>query len=77
MTGSAEDIVERWWLVFEIGCVEHGIDSRPIGLFATQAEAEAARAAVLATETKWNCACDQYDCEVFELSSPRRRTASR
>ena len=60
-----KDALKRW-LVFDVGCIECGEDSRVIGVFATEEEAAAAAKSAKAEQEKnWR---GQHSFEVFDLA---------
>lgn len=63
------------YLVFDIGCIECGEESQPVGIFPTQQEAEAAKEAYITHEPngfgrdwgrpEWG---GKHSVEIFEIS---------
>jgi hypothetical protein len=54
------------WLAFDIGCIECGEESKPIGLFPTEEEArQAAEVADKRQQANWH---GQHYFEVFNLA---------
>lgn len=57
------------WVVIDEGCQECGVDSLPLGIFATKEEAEAARAASPTAVKNWRDGGQAYVC-VYEMELP-------
>lgn len=61
--------MSKQWLVFNIGCIECGVSSDVVGLYATEAEAENV-ACLLGGELSWREG-GQNSFEVFNLAAPQ------
>jgi hypothetical protein len=59
----------KLWIVIDVGCHECGVDSVPVGAFATQAEAQAA-ANRRASETEGWRDGGQTIAQVFSVDAP-------
>lgn len=57
------------WLLIDIGCIECGEDSKPIGLYLTKAEAE--KAADLNGGEGSYFESGQHYVEIFEVPAPK------
>jgi hypothetical protein len=57
------------WLVFNIGCIECGVSSNVVGVYATEAEAERV-ADICNKELSWRDG-GQNSYEVFDLYAPQ------
>lgn len=57
------------WVVIDVGCHECGVGSEPVGIYSTEAKAEAARVAREAETQGWRDG-GQTICDVFEMESP-------
>lgn len=57
------------FLVFDVGCIECGEESRPVGLYESREQAEAAIKSYLLPEEDWGQPeCDgQPTVEIFEV----------
>jgi hypothetical protein len=57
--------LKKYFLAFDIGCIECGEESKPLGLFATETEAD--KVAEAAQKKHWK---GQHDFEVYEIEVP-------
>lgn len=57
------------WVVIDVGCHECGVDSEPVGIYATADEAKTASDARDAETGQWRDGGRTY-CQTFEMVAP-------
>jgi hypothetical protein len=66
---SEQQSAESVWVVIDVGCHECGVDSEPVGIFQTEAQAETAAENRFAETKGWRNG-GQTICQVFAMTLP-------
>ena len=61
--------MEQVWVVIDVGCIECGVESEPVGIFATEAEAIAAQEEREKATGGWRDG-GQTICDVYAMRLP-------